>query len=59
MIQLSPLGLDMEWRVIHRKAERKTALVQLSDENIILMIQVSAMARQYYFIIILVNILTH
>ncbi|KAF8581808.1 ribonuclease H-like protein [Ramaria rubella] len=40
-----PLGFDLEWRVIFRKGatERKTAVLQLSDEHTILIIQLSAM----------------
>jgi hypothetical protein len=40
-----PLGFDMEWRVIFRRGagECKTALVQLSDERMILLMQVSSM----------------
>jgi hypothetical protein len=40
-----PLGFDMEWRVIFRRGagERKTALIQLSDERMILLMQVSSM----------------
>jgi hypothetical protein len=40
-----PLGFDMEWRVIYRRGvgERRTALVQLSDERMILLIQISSM----------------
>ena len=43
----SPLGFDLEWRVIFRKGvtpiERRTALVQLSDTRMILLIHISAM----------------
>ncbi|KAI6112390.1 hypothetical protein EDD17DRAFT_1875382 [Pisolithus thermaeus] len=43
----SPLGFDMEWRVMWQAgaAERRTALVQLCDIRTILLIQVSSMAR--------------
>ncbi|KIM92426.1 hypothetical protein PILCRDRAFT_810481 [Piloderma croceum F 1598] len=42
-----PLGFDMEWRVIFRRGagERKTALIQLSDERTILLMQVSSMTK--------------
>jgi hypothetical protein len=41
----SPLGFDMEWCPTFRRgaAERRTGLVQLSDERTILLIQVSSM----------------
>ncbi|CCM05408.1 uncharacterized protein FIBRA_07625 [Fibroporia radiculosa] len=46
----SPLGFDMEWRVMwgqnKHTMQRRTALVQLSDERMILLIQVSAMQRK-------------
>ncbi|KAF8587132.1 ribonuclease H-like protein [Ramaria rubella] len=40
-----PLGFDLEWRVIFRKGatQCKTAVLQLSDEHTILIIQLSAM----------------
>ncbi|KAI0800052.1 ribonuclease H-like domain-containing protein [Fomes fomentarius] len=44
-----PIGFDLEWVVIFRRgrapAERRTALVQLCDANMILLIQVSAMNK--------------
>ncbi|KAH8102291.1 ribonuclease H-like domain-containing protein [Cristinia sonorae] len=44
-----PLGFDLEWRVFIRKnhptVERRTAVVQLSDEKMILIIQVSSMQK--------------
>jgi len=42
-----PLGFDLEWRpnVIKGQVENPVALVQLSDMNTILLIQVSAMAE--------------
>ncbi|KAI0922992.1 hypothetical protein AcW1_002508 [Taiwanofungus camphoratus] len=44
-----PLGFDLEWRIfIQQKRspiERRTALVQLSDERMILLVQVSAMKK--------------
>jgi hypothetical protein len=41
-----PLGFDLEWRpnVIKGQVDNRVALVQLSDKNTILLIQVSAMA---------------
>jgi len=49
MYFVRPLGFDMEWRVnFHARApERRTALVQLSDERIILLVQISAMRSKY------------
>lgn len=43
----SPLGFDMEWRVMWQAgaAERRTALVQLCDIRTIMLIQVSSMTR--------------
>ena len=49
MVQLlkGPLGFDLEWSVNLRRGkrpmERRTALVQLSDARMILLVQVSAM----------------
>ena len=49
MVQLlkGPLGFDLEWSVNLRRGkrpmERRTALVQLSDSRMILLVQVSAM----------------
>ncbi|KDQ54182.1 hypothetical protein JAAARDRAFT_38785 [Jaapia argillacea MUCL 33604] len=44
-----PLGFDMEWRVIwcrgRSSIERRTAVVQVCDERLVLMIQISAMKR--------------
>ncbi|KAL6306886.1 ribonuclease H-like domain-containing protein [Sparassis latifolia] len=44
-----PLGFDLEWRVFMRRnmpiTERRTALVQLADERMILLVHVSAMNR--------------
>jgi hypothetical protein len=44
-----PLGFDLEWRVIWRPGagECRTALVQLCDERIILLVQVSSMKREF------------
>jgi hypothetical protein len=46
-----PLGFDLEWRpnVIKGQVENPVALVQLSDMNTILLIQVSAMAGMILF----------
>jgi hypothetical protein len=44
---LRALGLDMEWRAFFGRGqqhhERRTAVVQLCDERMILLIQISAM----------------
>ncbi|THH29711.1 hypothetical protein EUX98_g4471 [Antrodiella citrinella] len=44
-----PLGFDLEWRVVIRRGmpfiDRRTAVVQLSDEKMILVIQISAMQK--------------
>lgn len=44
-----PLGFDLEWPVVFRKGAaplgRRTALVQVADASVILMIQVSAMSQ--------------
>ncbi|OBZ66335.1 Werner syndrome ATP-dependent helicase [Grifola frondosa] len=44
-----PLGFDLEWCVFFRKnmpaRERRTALVQLCDQRMILLVQVSAMKK--------------
>ncbi|TCD69748.1 hypothetical protein EIP91_006284 [Steccherinum ochraceum] len=45
-----PLGFDLEWKVQFRKGpggtiERRTAVVQLSDEKMILVIQISGMQK--------------
>ncbi|EIN14444.1 ribonuclease H-like protein [Punctularia strigosozonata HHB-11173 SS5] len=44
-----PVGFDMEWKLFfgrdRRLIERRTALVQLCDNNMIMLIQVSAMKR--------------
>lgn len=41
----SPLGFDLEWRVIYRRGapERPAATVQICDSRMILVIQVTAM----------------
>jgi hypothetical protein len=44
-----PIGFDMEWRVTFRGPERRTALVQLCDERMILLIQVSAMKSEFSY----------
>jgi hypothetical protein len=46
-----PLGFDLEWRpnFIKGQVENRVALVQLSDKNTILLIQVSAMAGMVLF----------
>ena len=45
-----PLGFDLEWVVTFRRGkapmDRRTALVQLSDARMILLVQVSAMKRK-------------
>ena len=44
-----PLGFDMEWRFYWSNGttiSRRTALVQIGDDKIILLIQLSAMARE-------------
>ncbi|KAG9036065.1 hypothetical protein FRB95_009853 [Tulasnella sp. JGI-2019a] len=43
----SPLGFDMEWKpqMVRGKRENKTALIQLADNNMILLIQVSQMSE--------------
>jgi len=44
----------MEWRVMFRRGvgERRTALVQLSDERLIVLVQVSSMtSAPFYFIL--------
>lgn len=47
-----PIGFDLEWVVTFRRgrapAERRTALVQLCDANMILLVQVSAMNSALY-----------
>ncbi|RPD70687.1 ribonuclease H-like protein [Lentinus tigrinus ALCF2SS1-7] len=44
-----PLGFDLEWPVVFRRGrtpmERRTALVQICDSQIILLVQVSAMSK--------------
>ena len=46
-----PLGFDLEWVVTFRRGkapvDRRTALVQLSDARMILLVQVSAMKREF------------
>ena len=45
-----PLGFDLEWLVTFRRGkspiDRRTALVQLCDARMVLLIQVSAMKRE-------------
>lgn len=43
-----PIGFDLEWRVIFRRNApiRPAATVQLSDEKMILVIQITAMSRK-------------
>ena len=47
-----PLGFDLEWVVTFRQGkapmERRTALVQLCDARMILLVQVSAMKSTFY-----------
>jgi hypothetical protein len=46
-----PFGFDMEWKVIFRTGGRRsfrTALVQLSDDKIILLAQLSTMKSKLY-----------
>ncbi|KAK7683603.1 hypothetical protein QCA50_013441 [Cerrena zonata] len=44
-----PVGFDMEWRVLLRRgqspSDRRTALIQLSDSRMILLIQISSMKK--------------
>jgi hypothetical protein len=44
---LRALGFDMEWRTFfgrgRKRYERRTAVIQLCDERLILLIQISAM----------------
>lgn len=46
-ILFRPLGFDMEW-IFHKatSVSERTALVQIGDERIILLIQLSAMTRE-------------
>ena len=47
-----PLGFDLEWVVTFRRGkapmERRTALVQLCDARMVLLVQVSAMKSTFY-----------
>lgn len=46
---LRPLGFDMEWRFFWSKGttvSRRTALIQIGDDKIILLVQLSAMTRK-------------
>ena len=49
-----PLGFDLEWVVTFRRGktpmERRTALVQLCDAQMILLVQVSAMKSTFHYI---------
>jgi hypothetical protein len=40
-----PLGFDMEWRAVFRSnaPERRTALIQICDKHIILLVHISSM----------------
>ena len=46
----SPLGFDMEWAITWRKggcSDRRTAVVQLCDKRMILVIQLSEMSSMF------------
>ena len=48
-VPFRPLGFDMEWRFYWsngRSISRRTALVQIGDDKIILLVQLSAMTRE-------------
>ena len=48
-VPFRPLGFDMEWRFYWsngRTISRRTALVQIGDDKIILLVQLSAMTRE-------------
>ena len=51
-----PLGFDLEWVVTFRRRktpmERRTALVQLCDARMILLVQVSAMKSAFYSMVV-------
>lgn len=48
----SPLGFDLEWKPTLRKGakENKTALVQVCDQNIILLVHIAKMSCTFYFL---------
>lgn len=55
----SPLGFDLEWRVIFmfRAAQRKAAILQLCDKERILIIQLSAMKGTWYKYVLVISLM--